>query len=80
MFFIVAAVGLHCDHCDERTRLVRVRSDHAVTEVSQSDVPQSSSHHTNQQLRTGLTRLRVTARIKRLIPMLYVTGLMTIEN
>jgi len=24
--FIVAAVGLHCDHCDERTRLVRVRS------------------------------------------------------
>jgi len=30
--------------------------DHTVTEVSQSDVPQRSSHHTNLQLRTGLTR------------------------
>jgi len=29
-------------------------SDHTVTKVSQSDVPQRSSHHTNLQLRTGL--------------------------
>jgi len=31
-------------------------SDHTVTEVSQSNVPQRSSHHMKMQLRTGLSR------------------------
>jgi len=35
------------------------RSDHTVTEVSQSDAPQRSSHHTNFQLRTGLNPCRL---------------------
>jgi len=37
-------------------------SDHTVTEVSQSHVPQRSSHHTNLQLRTGLTLCRRIVR------------------
>ena len=31
------------------------RRDHTVTEISQSNAPERSSHHTNLQLRTGLT-------------------------
>ena len=39
-------------------------SDHTVTEVSQSDIPQRSSHHTSLHLRTGLSRHRWSSRVR----------------